>query len=47
VWGDRPAFEELVAAAPGDGEAWAGETTRFGALAGRFWTPVRAAEQFS
>ncbi|MBN1091782.1 exodeoxyribonuclease V subunit gamma [Blastococcus sp. TML/M2B] len=47
VWGDRPAFEDLLAAAPGDGEAWPGETTRFGALACRFWTPVRAAEQFS
>ncbi|MGY1751509.1 exodeoxyribonuclease V subunit gamma [Blastococcus sp. SYSU D01042] len=47
VWGERPAFDQLVAAAPGDGEAWAGETTRFGALACRFWTPVRAAEQFS
>ena len=47
VWGDKPAFEQLVAAVPGDGEQWAGEVTRFGALACRFWTPVRAAEQFS
>ncbi|SDF33149.1 DNA helicase/exodeoxyribonuclease V, gamma subunit [Blastococcus fimeti] len=47
VWGDRPAFEDLVAAGPGDGEAWPGEVTRFGALACRFWTPVRAAEQTS
>jgi exodeoxyribonuclease V gamma subunit len=47
VWGDRPAFELLVVDAPGDGEKWAGERTRFGALACRFWTPLRAAEQFS
>jgi exodeoxyribonuclease V gamma subunit len=47
VWGDKPAFEQLVAAVPGDGEQWGGEVTRFGALACRFWTPVRAAEQFS
>lgn len=47
AWGDRPAFERLVAAAPGDGEQWAGETTRFGALACRLWAPIRAAEQFS
>jgi exodeoxyribonuclease V gamma subunit len=47
VWGPQPSFDLLVGAAPGDGEAWAGETTRFGALACRFWTPVRAAEQFS
>jgi exodeoxyribonuclease V gamma subunit len=47
VWGDRPALEQLVAAGPGDGEQWVGESTRFGALACRFWTPVRAAEQFS
>ncbi len=47
AWGPRPAFDQLVAAEPGDGEAWAGESTRFGALACRFWTPVRAAEQFS
>src|SRR3712207_5248375 len=46
VWGDRPAFEQLVAAEPGDGERWAGETTRFGALACRLWTPIGAAEQF-
>ncbi|CCG01979.1 exodeoxyribonuclease V subunit gamma [Blastococcus saxobsidens] len=47
VWGDRPAFDGLLAAVPGDGERWAGETTRFGALACRLWAPVRAAEQFS
>ncbi|MDP5182384.1 exodeoxyribonuclease V subunit gamma [Blastococcus sp. BMG 814] len=47
VWGDKPAFEQLVAAAPSDGEQWAGEITRFGALACRLWTPIRAAEQFS
>jgi exodeoxyribonuclease V gamma subunit len=47
VWGDRPAFEDLLVAEPGDGETWPGESTRFGALACRFWTPVRAAEQTS
>jgi exodeoxyribonuclease V gamma subunit len=47
VWGPQPAFDDLVAAEPGDGEAWAGERTRFGALACRFWTPVRAVEQLS
>ena len=47
VWGDRPAFERLLAGEPGDGERWPGETTRFGALACRLWTPVRTAEQFS
>jgi exodeoxyribonuclease V gamma subunit len=47
VWGDKPAFEQLIAAVPGDGEQWAGEATRFGALARRLWTPIRAAEQFS
>ncbi len=45
VWGDRPAFDQLVAAEPGDGEGRPGETTRFGALAGRFWFPVRTAEE--
>ncbi|MCZ2813164.1 exodeoxyribonuclease V subunit gamma [Modestobacter sp. VKM Ac-2979] len=47
AWGDKPEFERLVAAVPGDGEQWAGEATRFGALASRFWTPIRAGEQFS
>ncbi|MGY1839117.1 MULTISPECIES: exodeoxyribonuclease V subunit gamma [unclassified Modestobacter] len=47
VWGDKPAFERLVEADPGDGEQWAGEVTRFGALACRLWTPIRAAEQLS
>jgi exodeoxyribonuclease V gamma subunit len=47
VWGDKPAFEQLLTTEPGDGERWPGETTRFGALACRLWTPVRGAEQFS
>ncbi|RBY94458.1 exodeoxyribonuclease V subunit gamma [Blastococcus sp. TBT05-19] len=47
VWGNRPAFEGLLAALPGDGEQWTGETTRFGALACRLWAPVRNAEQHS
>lgn len=47
VWGDRPVFDDLLADAPGDGERWAGETSRFGVLACRMWAPVRASEQFS
>ena len=47
AWGHRPAFERLLAAPPADGEQEAGESTRFGALACRLWTPIRAAEQFS
>ncbi len=47
VWGDRPAFDDLLAAPPGDGEQWPGEPTRFGALACRLWAPVRAAERFA
>jgi exodeoxyribonuclease V gamma subunit len=47
VWGDRPAFDVLLAAEPGDGERFADERTRFGALACRLWAPVRNAEQFS
>jgi exodeoxyribonuclease V gamma subunit len=47
VWGDGASFDRLLGAAPGDGEEWAGETTRFGALACRLWAPVRTAEQFS
>ena len=47
VWGDRPPFEGLLAALPGDGEDWPDESSRFGALACRLWAPVRGAEQFS
>jgi exodeoxyribonuclease V gamma subunit len=47
VWGDRPAFELLTATEPRDGEGWPGETTRFGALACRLWTPVQVAERLS
>jgi exodeoxyribonuclease V gamma subunit len=47
VWGDRPPFEGLLAAPPGDGEQWMGEATRFGALACRLWAPVRNGEQYS
>jgi exodeoxyribonuclease V gamma subunit len=47
VWGDKPAFDQLLAAGPGDGERWPGETTRFGVLACRLWAPVRSAERFS
>jgi len=47
VWGDKPAFELLTATEPRDGERWPGETTRFGALACRLWTPVLTAERLS
>jgi exodeoxyribonuclease V gamma subunit len=46
VWGAGASFDRLLAAGPGDGEGWAGETTRFGALACRLWAPVRDAERF-
>ncbi|HEX3929821.1 MAG TPA: exodeoxyribonuclease V subunit gamma [Nocardioides sp.] len=46
IWGllDEPPD---VRAAPGDGEGFAGETGRFGALAMRVWSPLVAAEQGS
>jgi exodeoxyribonuclease V gamma subunit len=47
VWGESAALTDLLAAAPGDGEQWPGESTRFGALACRLWAPVRDAEQLS
>jgi exodeoxyribonuclease V gamma subunit len=47
VWGERAGLERLLDAVPVSGEEWAGESTRFGALACRLWAPVRSAEQFS
>lgn len=47
VWGGSPELADLLAAPPGDGEQWPGETTRFGALACRLWAPIRDAEQLS
>lgn len=46
VWGrgaSLPGLDE----APGDGEAFEGETTRFGALSLRLWSPLLVAEQGS
>ncbi|HVU93292.1 MAG TPA: hypothetical protein VHC23_13710, partial [Jatrophihabitans sp.] len=37
-------FAELDAAAPEPGEEFAGETTRFGVLARRLWTPLLDAQ---
>jgi exodeoxyribonuclease V gamma subunit len=47
VWGEDAALTDLLTGPPGDGEQWAGETTRFGALACRVWAPVRDAEQLA
>jgi len=47
VWGGPPSLADLLAAPPGDGEEWPGETTRFGALACRLWAPVRDAERLA
>jgi exodeoxyribonuclease V gamma subunit len=46
-WGEGTPLTELLAAPPGEGEGWPGESTRFGALACRLWAPVRDAEQLS
>jgi exodeoxyribonuclease V gamma subunit len=46
VWGPKAPLPGL-AVAPGDGEAFDGETTRFGALALRLWSPLLVAEQGS
>lgn len=42
VWGPAPRLEDLMAAPAAAGEP--GESTRFGALARRMWTPLLAAE---
>ena len=47
VWGDDAALTELLAAPPGPTEGWPGESTRFGALACRLWSPVRQAEELA
>jgi len=47
VWGDDAALTELLAAPPGPTEVWPGESTRFGALACRLWSPVRQAEELA
>jgi exodeoxyribonuclease V gamma subunit len=47
LWGDGASLDRLLSAVPGEDEEWAGETTRFGALACRLWAPVRNAEQLS
>ncbi|MGZ8751176.1 MAG: exodeoxyribonuclease V subunit gamma, partial [Pseudonocardia sp.] len=46
AWGPRAPLPGLDRP-PGDGEEWDGETTRFGALALRLWTPLLTAEQGS
>jgi exodeoxyribonuclease V gamma subunit len=47
VWGGSPPLGDLLAAPPGNGEQWPGETSRFGALACRLWAPIRNAEQLA
>ena len=47
VWGDDAALTEVLAAPPGPTEGWPGESTRFGALACRLWSPVRQAEELA
>ena len=47
VWGDAVPFTTWTAAPPGPDERWPGETTRFGVLARRFWTPLLSAEALS
>ena len=47
VWGDDAPLTELLAAPPGPTEGWPGESTRFGALACRLWSPVRQAEELA
>ena len=46
VWGPKAPLPGL-GVPPGDGESFDGETTRFGALAMRLWSPLLAAEQGS
>jgi len=46
VWGPRSAIPGLEEQ-PRDGESFEGETTRFGALALRLWSPLLVAEQGS
>ncbi len=45
VWGRRAPLDALLAAPPHPDEQAAAETTRFGALAVRLWTPLRSAER--
>ena len=47
VWGTQAPGCRGLAEAPQPGEEYPGETTRFGALALRLWSPLLAAEQGS
>lgn len=47
VWGQRPPLTVLIDPGPLEDERWPGETTRFGVLARRFWTPLLDAETTS
>ena len=46
VWGPKAPLPGLDVP-PGDGEEFDGETTRFGALSLRLWSPLLVAEQGS
>ena len=45
VWGTDLPFDDLLAAPPSPAGVLAGETSRFGELAGRWWSDLLAAEQ--
>ncbi|SCX55070.1 DNA helicase/exodeoxyribonuclease V, gamma subunit [Klenkia marina] len=47
VWGAAAPFSVWTGPPPADDERWPDETTRFGVLARRFWTPLLAAEATS
>ncbi len=47
VWGVRAPFTAWTDPPPAEDERWPGESTRFGVLARRFWTPLLAAEAIS
>ncbi|RIJ79108.1 exodeoxyribonuclease V subunit gamma [Nakamurella silvestris] len=45
LWGHEAPFARLADSPPPAEERWAGESTRFGELARRLWTPLFAAER--
>ncbi|MEP7019096.1 MAG: exodeoxyribonuclease V subunit gamma [Pseudonocardiales bacterium] len=47
VFGGTVTLDELMSAAPAEGEQWLDETTRFGVLACRLWTPLLSVEKMS
>jgi exodeoxyribonuclease V gamma subunit len=45
VWGPKRPFDELLGQAPRPDESWSGESSRFGRLALRLWTPLLGSER--